>query len=82
MAGYYGKIDKKSIVNILDSGLGFLKDELKDQSRSNGTNLNEFYKLEKLLYNEGSTLLSTTNKVRFEKRLNTIRKNLDKFSDQ
>lgn len=76
---YYGKIDKKSIVNILDNGLGFLKDELRDQSRSGDTNLSEFYKLEKLLYNEGSQLLSMTNKVRFEKRLNTIRKNLDKF---
>lgn len=73
---YWGNIDKKSIVNILDSGLGFLKEELKDPSRDIDTNIAEFYRLEKLLYGEGSTLLSMTNKVRFEKRLNTIRKKL------
>lgn len=78
---YYGKIDKKTIVNILDSGIGFLKDELKDQSRSKSTNLDEFYRLEKLLYGEGATLLSTTNKVRFEKRLKTIRKSINKFEE-
>lgn len=76
---YWGKIDKRSIVVILDSGLGFLKDELKDPSRSGNRNKEDFYRLEKLLYGQGEKLLSITNKVRFEKRLNTIRKNLDKF---
>lgn len=44
--GYWGKLDKKSIVNVLDSGLGFLKDEVKNQSRSNESNLDDFYRLE------------------------------------
>ncbi|MFZ4454312.1 hypothetical protein [Salibacterium aidingense] len=78
---YWGKVDKKSIVHILDSGLGFLKDEVKDPSRSPKINKDEFYKLESLLYGEGSELLSPTNKVKFEKRLNTIRKNLHKFEN-
>ena len=76
---YWGNVDKRSIVNILDSGLGFLKDELTDQSRTSERNLKEFYELEKLLYREGERLLSMTNKTRFEKRLNTIRKQINKF---
>jgi hypothetical protein len=77
--GYWGKVDKKSIVTILDGGLGFLKGELKEQSRSNEMNKDEFYKLESLLYGEGNQLLSMTNKIRFESRLNTIRKSIHKW---
>ena len=74
---YFGSVDKKSIVYILDNGLDFLKDELKEPSRTADQNKSDFYRLEKLLYGEGKSLLSTTNKVRFEKRLNTIRKKMD-----
>lgn len=76
---YWGKIDKRSIVVILDSGIGFLKDELKEPSRSGSSNKDDFYRLEKLLYGQGEKLLSNTNKSRFEGRLNTIRKRLDEF---
>lgn len=76
---YYGKMDKKSIVHILDNGLGFLKDEIKDPSRTADQNKSDFYRLEKILYGEGKSLLSMTNQVRFEKRLNTIRKKMDSW---
>ncbi|MFQ3543572.1 hypothetical protein Q7A53_05755 [Halobacillus rhizosphaerae] len=75
----WGTVDKRSIVHILDNGLGFLKDEIKDQSRTKNQNEEDFYSLEQLLYNEGKELLSMTNQTRFEKRLNTIRKNMHKW---
>ena len=79
---YWGNVDKKSIAYILDSGLGFLKDELKEPSRDIEANREDFYRLEKLLYGQGDQLLSMTNKVRFEKRLNTIRKKLIDWTNQ
>lgn len=73
---YWGKLDRKSIVYVLDNGISFLKDELKDNSRGSSENIKEFYRLESLLYGEGRRMLSTTNQVRFERRLNTIRKKM------
>lgn len=77
----WGEVDKKSIVYVLDEGLKWLKEELKEPSQPAKTNLNDFYDLEELLYGEGRDLLSYTNQKRFEKRLNTIRKSLDKWQD-
>ncbi len=76
---YYGNQDKKSIVNLLDNGLVWLKDEVKLQEKDTDSLWKEFRELEKVLYGEGETLLSMTNKVRFEKRLNTVRKMLEKI---
>lgn len=77
---YYGNLDKKSIVTVLDNGLSWLKDEVKTNEKGADRLWTEFNELEKILYGEGSQLLSMTNKVRFEKRLNTIRKMLDKLT--
>ncbi|WP_121605970.1 hypothetical protein [Virgibacillus sp. Bac332] len=74
---YYGNQDKKSIVILLDNSLAWLKDEIKEQEKSSDRLWKEFRELESILYGEGSQLLSMTNKVRFEKRLNTIRKMLN-----
>lgn len=78
----WGNLDRKNIVYVLDNGISFLKDELKDQDRSGSTNIEEFYSLESLLYGEGERLLSMTNKVRFESRLNTIRKKMHIWEKQ
>lgn len=73
------KTDKRSIVLLLDNGLAWLKDEAKEQNKGIESLWKEFRELEKVLYGEGSFLLSTTNKVRFEKRMNTIRRMLEKL---
>lgn len=79
---YYGKQDKKSIVYLLDNGLAYLKDKVKDNEKDVKTLWSEFSQLEKVLYGEGKSLLSMTNKVRFESRLNTIRKMIEKLESQ
>jgi iron uptake system EfeUOB component EfeO/EfeM len=76
--GYFGTQDKRSIVYLLDNGLASLKDDVKEKAKDSKTLWNEFNQLEKVLYGEGDKLLSMTNKIRFEKRLNTIRKMLEK----
>ncbi|WP_182004645.1 hypothetical protein [Priestia aryabhattai] len=78
--GYFGKVDKKSIVYVLDNGIASLKDEVIKNDKDNSSTLwSKFKHLEKLLYGEGRALLSITNKVRFESRLNTVRKKLEKI---
>lgn len=79
MAGYFGQLDKKKIVNVLDNGLASLKDDVREGTQEDVETLwIKFSRMEDVLYNEGKELLSMTNKVRFEKRLNTIRKMLRK----
>lgn len=78
---YYGRQDRKSIVYLLDNGLASLKDKVIEATDDEVSSLwSEFRQLEKVLYGEGKVLLSMSNKVRFESRLNTIRKKLEKLS--
>ncbi|MEB8858736.1 hypothetical protein BK703_30690 [Bacillus thuringiensis serovar silo] len=77
---YFGQVDKKSIVYILDNEIASLKDRVVESDGADSSSLwIKFNRLEKLLYGEGRTLLSMTNKMKFESRLNTIRKRLNKF---
>jgi hypothetical protein len=80
MAGYYGTVDKKSAFNILDNGLAFLKDEIKDINEDNKDRIiEEFYRLEEFLYKEARNVVAMSYLVKFEKRLNTIRKKVEKL---
>lgn len=79
MAGYTGNLDKKSIVNILDNGIASLKDDVKEGEKDTETLWFMYKKLNEVLYGQGANLLSMTNKVKFEKRLNTVKKMLEKL---
>ncbi|WP_353856756.1 hypothetical protein [Bacillus sp. Bos-x628] len=79
MAGYFGSVDKKSIVHILDNGIASLKEDIKESDGNDMSSLRfKFNKLHELLYMRGDHLLSMTNKVRFESRLNTCRKMIER----
>lgn len=75
---YFGNLDKKSIVLLLDNGIASLKDDVKEGEKDLETLWFNYRKLHEVLYREGEQLLSMTNKVRFEKRLSTIKKMLEK----
>jgi hypothetical protein len=80
MAGRWGNLDKKSTFNVLDNGLAFIKDELKEVNEDNKDRIiEEFYRMEKLLYKEGRDLLAISYLVKFEKRLNTLRRKVEKL---
>jgi tRNA A-37 threonylcarbamoyl transferase component Bud32 len=78
MSGRWGNMDKKKIVHVLDNGLGYVRDSLRDKSMDVNTAQNHYEDLKKLLYNEGRDLLSMSNKVRFESKLRTIKKLIEK----
>ncbi|MEC1943147.1 hypothetical protein P9G40_18895 [Bacillus velezensis] len=80
--GYYGKLDKKSIVYVLDNGIASLKDEVIGRERDLESLWFRYRKLNQVLYGQGDTLLSNTNKVRFESRLNTVLKKLEKLEGE
>ncbi|WP_137743293.1 hypothetical protein [Robertmurraya siralis] len=75
---YYGNQNKKSIIYLLDNTIATLKDKVKDCKGETGDLWKEYRKIEKVLYGEGKELLSMTNKVKFESRLNTVKKMLEK----
>lgn len=79
--GRWGEMNKKKIVYVLDSGLGYVRDSLKDKSMDISTAQDHYEDLKKLLYNDGRDLLSVTNKVRFESKLRTIKKLIDKMEE-
>lgn len=79
MAGYFGSQDKKSIVLLLDNGIASLKDDVKEGEKDIETLWFNYRKLHEVLYGQGKHLLSMTNKVRFEKRLTTVKKMLEKL---
>ncbi len=76
----WGTIDKKNIVYILESGISYMRDKLKDNNKDDISSLwNDYTNLHNLLYNEGRQLLSMTNAVKFEKNLKTIKKRIEKI---
>ena len=79
MAGYFGNQDKKSIVLLLDNGIASLKDDVKEGEKDAETLWFNYRKLHEVLYGQGEYLLSITNKMRFEKRLTTVKKMLEKL---
>lgn len=78
--GRWGVLDKKGVAYVLSIGLSSLEDNIKDKTIDNKESAwREYNDLYKLLYEEGKDLLSTTNKIKFERKLNKIQKMIEKF---
>lgn len=76
--GRWGEVDKKKIIYVLETGTDYLKDMVSTKEKDVDTLWSDFRNLHDLFYNEGRELLSITNAVKFERKLNTIRKKLEK----
>jgi hypothetical protein len=75
--GQFGTLNKKTIIHVLSSGCEYLNGCLEDGTIEK-TDYNHYQDLKKVLYEEGQTLLSITNKVKFEHKINRIKKRMDK----
>ena len=80
MGGYWGKLDKKGIINVLDNGLAYVKDGLKEKDADIDKMVAEFSRLHDLLYDRYTTqIVPLSYLVKFEKRAGTIIKILKKL---
>lgn len=81
--GTWGEINRKNIVYILQNGIDYLRDKLKEmKSKNEKPSLaiwDEYDNLRKLLYEEGEELLSMTNKLKFERNLKVIKNGFEKL---
>lgn len=75
--GIFGNLNKKTIIHVLSSGCEYLIGSLEDGTIEE-TDYKNYYDLKDVLYHEGQTLLSITNKVKYERKLNSIKNKLDK----
>lgn len=77
---YYGNLDKKGIMSILDNGLASIKENIKDKDCDIDCTVKEFRKLYSLLYdNYTRKVVPLSYLVRFESRASTIIKMLSKL---
>lgn len=76
---YYGNLgNKKDVEYLLQTGCDYLQSIVKDhEGESAEKTFDDLARLKKVLYNEGQ-MMSLTNRVKFEKRINSLEKKLEK----
>lgn len=70
---------KKDVEYLLQTGCNYLQSIIKDYvGESEDKTFDDLERLKKVLYNEGQ-MMSLTKRVKFEKRINSIEKKLEKI---